>query len=314
MTEQMRAARYHRYGPPEVLQVEHVPMPAPGRREVLVRVRATSVNPSEALVRAGKMRLLSGFRFPKGTGQDFAGEVEAVGPGADTALLGRQVWGTRLGLGAAAAAEYLRVPARLVAATPAGLTPPDAAALPTVGLTALMALRAARVRSGSAVLVVGASGGVGSATVQLARAAGAEVTTVSSPVNTDFCTELGAHKAYAYTEPHALGTVTFDAVIDLHGKGLPPYRRRVRRGGRMLSLSPRAMVYALGTALRPGPLVRLAQLKPTTDDLDRLAGHIAAGELRAVVDHVYPLADIAAAHRDQETGHSRGKRVIHVAD
>jgi NADPH:quinone reductase-like Zn-dependent oxidoreductase len=162
------------------------------------------------------------------------------------------------------------------------------------------------------VLVVGDSGGVGSATVQLARAAGAEVTTISSPANTEFCTGLGAHQAYSYTQPDALGTASFDAVIDMHGKGLPLYRRRVRRGGRILSLSPRAMAYALRTVLLPGPLVRLAQLKPTTADLDRLAGHIAAGELRAVVDEVYPLASIAAAHRDQETGHSRGKRVISV--
>ncbi|MGP4112065.1 NAD(P)-dependent alcohol dehydrogenase [Streptomyces sp. 4N509B] len=314
MANQMRAARYHRYGPPEVLRVEDAPLPRPGRGDVLVRVRATSVNPSETLVRAGKLRLLSGFRFPKGTGQDFAGEVVAVGPGANPGLVGGRVWGTRLGLGSAAAAEYVSVPARLVAAAPDGLGPREAAALPTVGLSALMALRMARVRDGSTVLVVGASGGVGSAAVQLARAAGAEVATVSSPANTDFCVELGAHTAYAYTQPDALGTATFDAVVDLHGRGLAAYRRRVRRGGRMVSLSPRAMAYALGSAPRPGPTVRLGQLRPKAADLDLLARHVAAGELRAVVDRVYPLTDIAAAHRDLETGHSRGKRVVAVTD
>lgn len=311
---QMRAARYHRYGPPEVLKAEHVPVPEPGRGEVLVKVRATSVNPAEALVRAGKMRMLSGFSFPKGTGQDFTGEVVATGPGGEEHIVGRQVWGTRLGLNSAAAAEYVSVPARLAARAPAGLDPVAAAALPTVGLTALLALRITQVRRGSAVLVVGASGGVGSSVVQLAVAAGAEVTAVSSPANTGFCTELGAHKAYDYAHPEALGDASFDAVIDLHGTGLGNYRRRIRRGGRMVSLAPRAMGYALASALLPGPRVRLAQLKATAADLDRLARHVEAGELRAVVDQEYALADIAAAHRAVETGHSRGKRVIRISD
>lgn len=310
----MRAARYERYGPPEVLEVHAVPVPEPRAGEVLVRVDATSVNPAEALVRSGGMRLLSGRRFPRGTGQDFAGEIVATGPGVNRSLLGLRVWGTALGLNSATAAEYVAIRESLTASAPARLDPVSAAALPTVGLTALLALRTVRIAAGARLLVVGASGGIGSVVVQLARAASARVATVSSREAEEFCRELGAAETYDYRRPELLPAGRrFDAIVDLHGTALATYRARLRRGGRMVTLAARGMGYALWSAALPGPRVRLAQAKATRDGLARLAGHVERGELRPVVQRVYPLEEIAEAHRALERGGSRGKRVVRVA-
>ncbi|MGC4937950.1 NAD(P)-dependent alcohol dehydrogenase [Kribbella sp. DT2] len=314
----MRAVRYDRYGPPDVLKVQEVPVPTPGRGEVLVKVVGTSVNPVDAEIRGGRLRPMSGWRFPKGTSQDFTGEIVAVGTDVDVALAGRLVWGATPGLSSATAAEYIRVRESAAAPAPEGQDLLTTAALPTVGLTALMALRAVRVEAGHRVLVVGAAGGVGSATTQLAVAKGAQVTAVAGPGGADFCTGLGAEQVYDYADPEALAASLaaappYDAVVDCAGRSLARYRRRLRSGGRMITLSSKGMGYAVLSAILPGPRVRVAVLKARRADLDELAGFVGRGELRALVDQIYPLAAIAEAHRSIETGHSRGKRVIQVS-
>ncbi len=314
MTE-MRAVRYERYGPPEVLGVRSVPVPEPQSGEVLVRVCATSVNPVEAQVRAGGMRPMSGFRFPKGTGQDFAGEVVAVGPGVDPATVGRRVWGTKLGLGSATAAEYVQVKESLTAQAPAGYDLVAAAALPTVGLTAITALRTVRVRPGSRVLVVGASGGIGSVAIQLAHAAGARVSAVAAARNAEFCADLGAEVTYDYQRLESLADAPkFDAIIDLYGASLGQYRRHLATRGRMISLASKGMGYVILSSVLPGPRVRMAMMKPKRADLDELAAAVVDGDLRSVVEETYPLDSIADAHRSIESGHSRGKRVIRITE
>lgn len=321
MAETMRAARYDRYGPPEVLTVRRVPVPEPRSGQVLVKVIATSVNPVETMVRSGKMRLVSGLRFPttpgnagKGTGEDFTGEIVAAGPGVDaTAVVGRSVWGMALGLNRAAAAEYLRVKESLTAPAPEDTDLVAAAGLPLVALTALTALRTVQVTAGGRLLVVGASGGVGSATVQLARARGAHVAAVSSAANAELCAGLGAERTYDYAHPESLPAAReFDAVIDTAGVSLGTYRRLLRPGGRMVTLAVKGAPYAMTSLARPGPRVRLAQVRARRKDLNELAGHVERGELRPVVDRVYPLEEIAEAHRSLETGHGRGKRVIRI--
>ena len=314
MTE-MRAVRYERYGPPDVLEVRNVPVPEPRSGEVLIRVSATSVNPVEAQVRAGRMRPMSGFRFPKGTGQDFSGEVVAVGPGVDPATVGRRVWGTKLGLGSATAAEYVQVKESLTAQAPAGYDLVAAAALPTVGLTAITGLRTVRVRPGSRVLVVGASGGIGSVAIQLARAAGARVSAVAAARNAEFCADLGADVTYDYQRLESLADAPrFDAIIDLYGASLGRYRRQLATGGRMISLASKGMGYVILSSVLPGPRVRMAMMKPKRADLDELAAAVVHGDLRSVVEETYPLDSIAEAHRSIESGHSRGKRVIRITE
>lgn len=313
MTE-MRAVRYERYGPPDVLEVHSVPVPEPRSGEVLVRVSATSVNPVEAQVRAGRMRPMSGVRFPKGTGQDFTGEIVAVGTGGDASALGRRVWGTKLGLGSATAAEYVQVKESLTAEAPAGYDLVAAAALPTVGLTAITALRTVRVRAGCRLLIIGASGGIGSVAVQLARAAGARVFAVAAARNSEFCAGLGAEATFDYERLESLTAAPkFDAIIDLYGAALAQYRRRLAEGGRMISLASKGMGYVMLSSVLPGPRVRMAIMKPKRSDLDELAAAVVRGDLRSMVDEIYPLDSIAEAHRSIETGHSRGKRVIRIA-
>ncbi|MES4908883.1 MULTISPECIES: NAD(P)-dependent alcohol dehydrogenase [unclassified Streptomyces] len=312
---QMRAVRFERYGPPDVLTVQKVAVPEPGAGQVLVKAFGSSVNPAEAQVRAGKFKLLTGSKFPKGIGEDFSGEIVAVGEGVERSLVGRRVWGTDLGLKSETTAEYIVVKESVTAWAPSRHDPVTLAALPTVGLTALLALRTVGVKAGGRVLIVGAAGGVGSAAVQLAHALGARVATVSGSANTDLCRELGAVAAYEYarlsTDPI---TEKFDAVIDLYGADPGVYRSLLVKGGRMVCLAAKGMGYSMKSAFLPGPRVRTARMKPSRADLDTLARHVEKGELRAVVEQIYPMEEIAEAHRAVETGHSRGKRVIQIVE
>jgi NADPH:quinone reductase-like Zn-dependent oxidoreductase len=308
----MRAARYHRYGGPDVLQADTVDVPRPGPREVLVRVHGASVNPSDALFRSGRFRLASGFRFPKGTGLDLAGEVVAAGARVAGLAPGDRVWAYLGGLPKrlGAVAEYAVVRAGRCAPAPPGLDPVHAAALPAVGLTALQVLRdALRVRPGDRVLVVGASGGVGTAAVQLAVAMGATVTAVAGPGNADLCRGVGATDVLDHSAPLPTGRA-FDAVVDLHGARAREYRRLLADGGRMATTATRAVPFALASALLPGPRIRVVQVRARQDDLVALTRYAAEGALRPVVDQIYPLDRVAAAHAAVETGHARGKRVI----
>ena len=227
-TLEVRALAYDAYGGLERLAFRDLPVPVPGRGEVLVRVRAAALNPKDSFVRKGRFRLVSGRAFPKRVGADFAGEVAQVGPGVSGLAAGDRVfgmleeWTYRRGT----VAEYVAPRASEVALMPAALSFEDAAALPLVSLTALQALRdIARVRAGDAVCIHGASGGVGTAAIQLAVALGAIVTTTSSATNRELCRSLGATEALDYASdtpfvsPHrfrivldAFGNLSFDRV------------------------------------------------------------------------------------------------------
>ncbi|MCD0442927.1 NAD(P)-dependent alcohol dehydrogenase [Glycomyces sp. A-F 0318] len=308
----MRAVRYDRYGPPDVLEVRALPRPVPQAGQVLVRVDAGSVNAVDAKVRSGALRLLTGRSFPRGVGADFAGTITEVGPGGDPDLPGRPVWGALDPLAGGATDEYLAVGPDAYALAPAGLDPVAAAALPTVGVTAVLAVEAVRLEPGRRVLVVGASGGVGNAAAQLAAAAGARVATVSGRANLDFCREHGAADAYAHEDLDGLRAERFDAVIDTHGTDLRAYRRLLRPGGRMATVAAKGAGAALVSVLTPGPRIGLVQAKATRVRLERLADLVERGDLRPAVERVYAMEELAEAHRDIATGHSRGKRVVRI--
>jgi len=308
----MRAVEYDRYGAPELLRVREVARPAPGAGQVLVRVHGTTVSPTDAVLRAGGMKLMSGRRFPKRTGLDFAGEVAALGAGATDLAVGQAVWGFLGDVSGkvGAAAEFVPVKVAALSQAPSSVDLVEAAALPSVGVTALVGLRdVLQLQAGERLLVIGASGGVGSAAVQLATAMGAEATAVASAANHDFCRGLGAVEAFDYRAPqHIRGA--FDAVLDCHGSALPIYRRLLRRGGRMMTTASSGMGYAMRSVLTPGPRVRLMMARSKRADLTALAGYVDRGALRPVVEGVYPPEDIARLHRETATGHARGKRVI----
>lgn len=315
--QMMRAVQYHRYGGPEVLSVRTIRRPDPGPGQVLIRVHATSVNPMDVKIRSGGMRLVSGRRFPKHTGFDFAGEVVELGSKVTDLTVGESVWGILSDLSGrtGTASEYVLAKPAAIGTAPSSTDLVSAAALPTVGITALLALRdTLRLRSGQRLLVVGASGGVGSAAIQLAHAWGAHVTTISGAANAEYCRELGADRTLDYTtiQPQDLER-EFDAILDLHGSGLRDYRRALGRGGRIASTSSRAIGVALRSSVLPGPRVRLIVARPSRADLNTLTEHVDNKDLRPSIERVYPLDDIQDAHQATETGHARGKRVIRLA-
>ncbi|MDF9805547.1 hypothetical protein M2436_004094 [Streptomyces sp. HB372] len=225
----MRAALYDRYGPPEVLYEGRVPAPVRKPGEVLVRVHAASVNGGELYGRAGKVRLVTGRRFPQRTGLDFVGEVAEVDPTVTGLRAGDRVWGL-LGRTFGSAAEYVSVRPRRIAYAPGNITPTEAVSLLAGGTTSLTALRdKAGLRAGERLLVRGASGGVGSVAVQLGKALGAHVTGLASAKNLDFVRDLGADEALDHRATPLSDLDRYDVILDTVGTEHRALRQRLTR-------------------------------------------------------------------------------------
>jgi len=323
----MRAVVQTRYGPPTVLKLTDVDLPVMGEREVLVRVSASSIHPGDYFVLTGEpyvLRLAFGLRRPRHgvPGRDFAGVVAAVGSDlpADAAVRpGDEVFGwTTTG----ALAEYVRVPAGNVVPVPANLSCAQVAAVPTSAITALQALRdIAQVKPGQTVLVTGASGGVGSFAVQIAKTFGAEVTGVCSTRNIDLVKALGATHVIDYTRADFTQTGTrYDVIFDnVEAQPLADVRRALTptgvlipnsgRGGRWIGplgriVKARLLSLFTNQSLRPFLSVE------KHEDLLALADLLAAGQLTPVIDRTYPLSDAAEALRHVGAGHTQGKVVV----
>ncbi|MFC4561693.1 NAD(P)-dependent alcohol dehydrogenase [Nocardiopsis mangrovi] len=314
----MRAALFDRYGPPEVIYEGRRPVPAHGADRALIRVLAASVNGGELTGRAGDLGVLGDVvmgRFPKAIGIDFVGEVAAVGGNVRGAVVGERVWGA-LPRAFGSMAEYVAVPSDRFAPVPAGLDPVQAASLPTA-TTVITALRdKARLRPGERLLVRGATGGVGTAGVQLGRAYGAHVTGLARAGHLELARELGADEAFDYrtTLPADLGR--FDVVLDTVGTDLSAYRARLTPGGRMVTVSfdndriLRSLAYIAGSAVFGPRRVRFFSGDPRRDLFEELTRLVEAGDLRPLVDRVFPLSDVAGAHRALESGGVRGKIIV----
>jgi len=320
----MRALVQERYGPPDVLSLATVELPAPGRREVLVEVGAASVHPGDFFVMTGRPRLVRlafGLRRPRRRtpGMDLAGIVRAVGADVTSVHVADRVFGwTTTG----ALAEYATVREDHLALIPTSISTEDAAAVPTSGMTALQALRdVARVTAGQTVLITGASGGVGSFAVQIAKALGAEVTAVCSGRNVELARRLGADHVIEYeTTDVTGGSARFDVILDsVEARPLAAMRRILTPTGTLIPNSGRGgpWIGPLGRIARARLLsaVTRQRLRPFTSlgrrtDLLVLADMLASGEITPVVDRRYALADAADALRQVSTGHSRGKLVV----
>ena len=324
--ELMKAVVYCEYGSPAVLRLEDVEKPVPADDQVLVRVRAASVNPLDWHFVRGTpylLRLQAGLRKPRSIrlGVDFAGTVEAVGRDVTRFKPGDEVFGGRSG----AFAQYVAVGAdRALALKPAGLSFEEAASLPIAGVTALQGLRdRGRLRAGQRVLVNGASGGVGTFAVQIAKALGADVTGVCSGRNAQLVRSIGADRVVDYArEDFTQGAERYDLVLDNVGNHSLLECRRVLnpRGtyvmvggqpGRWLDPMPRALgALLLSRLVSQDMRMMLADLNGR--DLAVLADLAQAGKVRPVIDRRYALHEVPAALGYLEAGHARGKVVIDV--
>ncbi|MEV7010624.1 NAD(P)-dependent alcohol dehydrogenase [Streptosporangium sp. NPDC051022] len=315
----MRAALYDRYGPPEVLYEGRVPVPEVRPGEVLVRVHAASVNGGELAGRAGKLRLVTGRRFPQRAGIDFVGEIVEVGSSVPGIREGERVWGFLGRTTFGSAAEYVAVRPRQMAPAPGNLSAVQAVSLLGGGTTSITALRdKARLRPGERLLVRGGSGGVGSVAVQIGKLFGAHVTALASPKNLDFVRGLGADEVLDHTTTHPSGLGVFDVVMDTVGTQHPAYRRLLAPGGRMVAIAfdvenlLTSVSYLLGSTVHGSRRVRFFSGNPRHELFAELTRYAQNGDIHPVVDTVHPLASIAAAHRALEAGGVRGKHVIQI--
>jgi NADPH:quinone reductase-like Zn-dependent oxidoreductase len=322
----MKAIVHDRYGSPDLLAMRELEPPTIGPGEVLVRARAASVHPGDLFSVLGTpfpVRFMTGFRRPKHgvPGLDVAGTVEAVGPGVTHLSPGDEVFGCGIGT----CAELVRASADLVVARPSTLGWHEAAAIPTSALAALHGLRdAGRLQAGQRVLVNGASGGVGSFAVQIAKLLGAEVTGVCSTANVETVRSLGADHVIDYTsEDFTAGDHLYDLIFDnIENRSLAEVRRALTPHGTLVLNSGTGATGLRLLARLVWPLMvsrftrqRLTRFlsDPTRDDLEWLAARAAEGTIRPMICSTVPLHETAAALKLIQTGHARGKVVITVA-
>ncbi|MEH2236152.1 NAD(P)-dependent alcohol dehydrogenase [Nostoc sp.] len=310
----MKAVVIRRYGAAEVLQYEDVEQPKIKPTQLLVKVRASSVNPIDWKIRQGMMSLITGYKFPKILGFDVAGDVVAVGSGVTRFKPGDAIYGSTSFPGGGYA-EFAAIPENLAAFKPTNLSYEEAAAVPLAALTALQALRdQGKIQTGQTVLINGAAGGVGSFAVQIAKALGAIVTGVSSTKNLDLVKSLLADRVIDYTQQDFTeDTAQYDIIFDAVGKrSLSQSKRVLKPNGIYIttSPSPEVMLEIVLTAFLPGQKAKLVFEKPNAQDLVYLKELIEAGKIRVVIDRTYPLQELAAAHDYSETGRAVGKIAI----
>ncbi|MEU6845634.1 NADP-dependent oxidoreductase [Streptomyces sp. NPDC046716] len=305
----MNTARIHEYGDTSVIRYEAVPRPRPAFGEVLVRVAATSFNPTEAALRAGMLQAFFPVDLPYVLGWDVAGTVAEIGAGVEGFTVGDRVIG-RLDSGGAAA-EYVRAPAALLVAAPMSVPLASAAALPVAGLTAWQAVvEHGKVTAGQRVLVNGAGGGVGGFVTQLAKRAGAEVIATASPRSTQAVLRQGADQVVDYTAGPVAAAVDgqMDTLLNLvplsppDAAALAPL---VRPGGRIISIA---------TPIEPGADAGVSAMHVVAhNDVAHLAALVElvdAAELSIDISESRPLTELADVHHLSESGHIRGKVVI----
>lgn len=317
----MKALLWERYGPPEALRMAEVDKPAPGSDEVLVKVLGVAVNPADWHSMRGSpvfSRLTLGLLRPKHRilGVDVAGQVEAVGGGVTRFKRGDEVYANLLDHGYGAFAEYVSVPVDVMSLKPPSLSFEESAAVPMAAVTALQGLHHhGEIRVGQTVLVNGASGGVGTFAVQIAKAYGAEVTGVTSTRNIDLVRSLGADHIVDYTTTDFTRTGSrYGLLLDTIGnRSVADLRRALAQDGNAAVTGFTSMSRLLEVGLRGGKDVARVEAHATTKDLELLSELIEAGKVRPQIDRRYPFAEIPAAIAYLERGRARGKVVVGMA-
>lgn len=324
----MKAITHHRYGPPDVLELEEIPKPSPKDDEVLIKVRAASFGTWDCESRSFSfplwfwlpLRIAMGIRAPRWPvlGQDLSGEIEAVGRDVTRFAVGDAIFAsTGIGFGAHAEYKCLRAVGP-IAIKPANMTFEEAATIPTGGDNALHFLRKAEIQPGESVLINGAGANIGVLAVQIAKHYGAEVTAVDSPEKLDMLSAIGADHVIDYTrEDFTHGDKTYDVILDMvHTSSYSGCIDRVKPNGRYLLGNPRfgSMLRAIWTSRTTNKKAMFEFAGSKQKDLVALRELIEAGRVHAVIDRCYPLARAAEAHAYVDTGRRKGAVVLIIAD
>jgi NADPH:quinone reductase-like Zn-dependent oxidoreductase len=317
----MKAFMWERYGPPETLRMAEVDRPVPEADEVLVKVLAVSVNPADWHSLRAKpffSRAALGLLRPKHKilGGDIAGQVEAVGSGVTRFKPGDEVYANLLDHGYGGFAEYVSTPVSVTSLKPANLSFEEAAAVPMAAVTALQGLRHhGEIQPGKKVLINGASGGVGTFAVQIAKSYGAEVTGVTSTRNIDLVSSLGADHVLDYTTTDFVRNGRrYDLILDTIGnRSVPDLRRALTEGGKAAVTGFTTVAKLISVSVRGGKNIGMVSAHVTDKDLGLLSELIEAGKVRPQIDRRYSFGEIPAAIAYLEQGHARGKVVAGVA-
>jgi NADPH:quinone reductase-like Zn-dependent oxidoreductase len=313
----MKAFISEKYGPPEMLRMAEVEKPAPAADEVLVKVLAVSVNPADWRSMRAKpffSRATLGLLRPKHRilGVDIAGRVEAVGSGLTQFKPSDEVYANLLDHGSGAFAEYVSVPVEVMSLKPANLSFEEAAAVPMAAVTALQGLRHhGEVQARQRVLINGASGGIGTFAVQIAKSYGSEVTGVTSTRNIDLVGSLGADHVVDYTTTKFFRSGRrYDLILDTIGNlSVRDLRRALAEGGRAAVVGFTSVAKLMSVSLRGGKDIAQVSAHVATTDLEFLSELIEAGKVRPHIDRRYRFTEIPAAIAYLEQGHARGKVV-----
>jgi NADPH:quinone reductase-like Zn-dependent oxidoreductase len=314
----MKAFVAEKYGPPKVLRMAEVEKPVPATDEALVKVLGVSVNPADwRSMRAKPLfsRASLGLLRPKHKilGGDIAGRVEAVGSGVTQVKPDDEVYANLLAHGNGGFAEYASVPVEAMALKPANLSFEEAAAVPMAAVTALQGLRHhGEPQADQRVLINGASGGIGTFAVQIAKSYGSEVTGVTSTRNIDLVRSLGADQVVDYTTTDLFQNgQRYDLILDTIGNlSVRDLRRALAEGGKAAVVGFTSVPKLISVSLRGGKDIALVSAHVATTDLEFLSNLIQAGKVRPQIDRRYPFAEIPAAIAYLEQGHARGKVVV----
>ena len=314
----MKAVFINQYGSTQVLQYGDIETPSINRDQLLVKVYASSVNPVDWKIRAGQLQFLTGYKFPMVLGFDVSGEVVAVGDSVTRFQTGDKVYAYLDSLPGGAYAEYAAVSERVACFKPDNMSYEQAAAVPLAATTALQALRdLGQILPGHKVLINGASGGVGSFAVQIAKAFKGEVTAICSSQNVELVQSLGGDRVIDYTvQDFTKDTSFYDIIFDAVGKeSFSGCQNILKPNGVYVTTlpDPDSVVQSFLTFLLRGKKSKLVVAQSSGQDLAYLKELIEGGKIRSVIDRTYSLEELAVAHAESEQGHVVGKLVIAVA-
>lgn len=312
----MKAIVYRKYGKPEVLELADIPQPEIKAHEVLVEVHTAALNPVDCEIRKGRARIATGNKFPRIPGSDFSGKIVEKGASVQGFEIGEEVYGMSKTLIGGSYAEYLAIPAAEIGLKPEGLNFKEAASIPLAALTALQGMRdLAKVSAGQKVFLHGASGGVGVYAIQIAKALGASVTATCSYRNVDRLKALGADEVIDYTKGNILHNKNrFHLFYDIYGN--QSYRKTkhlLEASGFYVSTIPTPQNFLWEfLSFFSKKRAKVVVVKSLTKDLGVLRKMVDSGQLKPIVDKIYPMDKAQEAQEYQESRRAKGKILLEI--